>query len=80
MNSRYLPDSELDCRGMNCPLPILHTRIALNRLEVNSVLKVYADDPDFRRDIERFCFQADIELLDVNEKDSHSEFFLMCRK
>ena len=36
---------ELDARGLNCPLPILRARKALNGLQAGQVLRVRATDP-----------------------------------
>ena len=45
-------DELLDARGLKCPLPILRSRKALDKLPVGGVLKVIATDrgsmPDFQ--------------------------------
>ena len=37
-------DREVDARGLNCPLPILRTKKALNDMKSGQVLKVVATD------------------------------------
>ena len=60
-------DKELDARGLNCPLPILRARKALNEMSAGQVLRVVATDPGSTKDFEAFCKQTGNELL------SHSE-------
>ena len=38
-------DKELDARGLNCPLPILRTKKALNDMASGQVLRILATDP-----------------------------------
>lgn len=54
-------DEELDARGLNCPLPILQTKRALNRLRPGQTLRVLATDP-----------HAEIDFLAFTEKTAHS--------
>ena len=37
-------DKELDARGLNCPLPIIKTKKALNDLSSGQVLRVTSTD------------------------------------
>ena len=39
------PALELDCRGMNCPLPILKTKKAIDTIDSGQVLRMTAADP-----------------------------------
>ena len=56
-------DKELDARGLNCPLPILKAKKALNELTSGQVLKIVATDPGSTKDFEAFCKQTGNELL-----------------
>ena len=38
-------DKELDARRLNCPLPILRAKKALNEMQPGQVLKIVATDP-----------------------------------
>jgi tRNA 2-thiouridine synthesizing protein A len=57
----------LDARGMNCPLPILRTRKAINRLASGQVPEVTATDPGARKDMASFCTQTGNRLLSSKE-------------
>lgn len=55
--------TELDVRGMSCPLPILRTRAILKVMKSGEVLQVMATDPGSVKDIESFCSQTNNKLL-----------------
>lgn len=63
-------NERLDARGMNCPLPILRTRKAINQLASGQVLEVTATDPGSLKDMESFCSQTGNRLLSSNEGDN----------
>lgn len=44
-------------------MPIIKTRLALNLLNKDDELVIYADDPTFSQEFQRFCFLADISLI-----------------
>jgi len=66
----------LDARGMNCPLPILRTRKALNRLASGQVLEVTATDPGSLKDMDSFCIQTGNRLLSSNVTDNRFVFLI----
>jgi len=43
---------ELDCRGMNCPMPIVRVSRAVRNIAIGDTITVMADDPSFQPDIE----------------------------
>ena len=51
-------DKELDTRGLNCPLPILKAKKALNELNSGQTLKVVATDAGSVRDFQAFARQT----------------------
>jgi tRNA 2-thiouridine synthesizing protein A len=71
-------DKELDARGLNCPLPILRARKALNELASGQVLRVVATDPGSTKDFEAFCRQTGNELL--SQAAGEKEFVFYMRK
>lgn len=73
------PDREVDARGLNCPLPILRTKKALNELASGQVIRVLATDPASVRDFQAFARQTGNELLEHGERDG-AFYFLMKRK
>lgn len=64
----------VDCRGLECPLPIIQVRLALNKSKKGDVLMVYADDETFDSEFSRFCQLADIKLLARVERGGFREY------
>ncbi len=57
-------DREIDTRGLNCPLPILKAKKALNEMASGQLLKVVSTDPGSLRDFQAFARQTGNELMD----------------
>lgn len=56
-------DAEIDTSGLQCPLPILRAKKALNGMESGQVLKVITTDPGAERDFQAFAVQTGNTLL-----------------
>jgi tRNA 2-thiouridine synthesizing protein A len=72
-------DREVDARGLNCPLPILRTKKALNDMKSGQVLRILATDPTAVRDFQAFAKQTGNELLQHVEQDGVFSFLLRRR-
>jgi len=72
-------DREIDARGLNCPLPILRTKKALNDMHTGQILRILATDPGSVRDFQTFAKQTGNALLEHGEQDG-AFFFLLKRK
>lgn len=67
-------NTEIDTRGLNCPLPILKAKKALAGMASGEVLKVVSTDPGSMRDFQAFARQTGNELLEqatVNDEFVH---------
>jgi len=71
-------DDELDATGLNCPLPILRAKKALNGLETGKVLRIIATDPGSVKDFEAFAKQTGNQLLSSTEENG--KFMFLMRK
>ncbi len=71
-------DREVDARGLNCPLPILRTKKALNEMQTGQVLKVVATDPASQRDFQAFSRQTGNALID--QSAANGEFIYLLRR
>jgi tRNA 2-thiouridine synthesizing protein A len=69
-------DKEIDARGLNCPLPILRAKKALNDMQSGQVLKIVATDPGAVKDFQAFCKQTGNELLSQAQADREYSFFV----
>jgi len=56
-------DQEFDTRGLNCPLPILKAKKALNGMQSGQLLKVISTDQGSLRDFAAFAKQTGNELM-----------------
>lgn len=60
---------ELDVRGLDCPLPLLKAKQALNRMAPGDQLRVWATDAGSVRDFSVFCAQSGHLLLESTERN-----------
>ncbi len=77
--SRIHADKVLDVKGLNCPLPILRTKMMIGNIEPGQVLHVLATDPHSVLDFKAFCARTGHELVHVVEGPDVFEFFLRRR-
>ena len=71
-------DRELDARGLNCPLPILKAKKALNDMQSGQTLRVMATDPGSVRDFQAFAKQTGNELLE--QQNIGLEYYHLMRR
>jgi tRNA 2-thiouridine synthesizing protein A len=57
----------LDVKGLNCPMPLLKAKKALNGMAPDALLKVLATDPGSVRDFEVFSQQSGHTLLEARQ-------------
>ena len=69
-------DKDLDARGLNCPLPILRAKKALNDMQTGQVLRILATDPGSVKDFQAFSKQTGNELLSHSEANREFTFFM----
>lgn len=69
-------DKDLDCKGMNCPLPIYKTKQAIDAMEVGQVLKMMATDPGSVADIAAWVHQTGHKLIDQQADDGIYTYYL----
>lgn len=69
-------DQKLDASGLNCPLPLLKAKQALNRLESGQVLQLVCTDPGSVRDFQVFSEQSGHQLLHAMEAQGIYSYWL----
>jgi tRNA 2-thiouridine synthesizing protein A len=74
-----MADVVLDAKGMNCPLPILKTKKALQNMQPGGLLEVLATDAGSVADFESFCRQTGNQLVS-SSKEGDVYKFLVKRK
>ncbi|MGH8583610.1 MAG: sulfurtransferase TusA family protein [Gammaproteobacteria bacterium] len=71
-----MPAATLDAQGLHCPMPLLKTKVALNRLRDGEVLRVLATDPMAVVDLRAFCAKTGHEMLYWTERGPVWEFLI----
>jgi tRNA 2-thiouridine synthesizing protein A len=71
-----MADAVLDAKGMNCPLPILKTKKALQTMQPGGLLEVLATDPGSAADFESFCRQTGNQLVSSSKEGDVYKFVL----
>jgi len=64
---RVKADETLDCVGLYCPMPIVHTAKKMKELEPGQVLEILADDPGIKQDMPNWCKTTGNEFLGIEE-------------
>ncbi len=64
-----MADTELDARGLSCPLPVLRARKAMRTLPSGAVLRLLATDPGAVRDVAAMCESTGVRLIESDEAD-----------
>ena len=72
-----MADQQLDARGLNCPLPILRVKKALNTMRSGQTLQVRATDPGAVKDFQAFAEQTGNTLLESSEANGEYRFLIM---
>ena len=67
---------KLDTKGLNCPLPILKTKVVLNKMQPGEILFVESTDPHSEVDFEAYCARSRHELIRVNQAGDVYEFYI----
>ena len=67
---------ELDCQGLLCPLPIIKTKQAMDKLAVGQVLRMLSTDAGSVNDVQAWVRQTGNELLNHEESGGVYTYYL----
>jgi TusA-related sulfurtransferase len=70
---------DLDTCGLDCPLPLLKAKQALNRMQSGELLRVRATDPGSQRDFRVFAEQSGHQLVESSTADGVFSYVLKKR-
>ncbi len=62
------PASVLDCKGMQCPLPVIKTAQAIKQIDVGQVLELWATDPGVEPDMRAWTSRTGNELVSLTQE------------
>jgi tRNA 2-thiouridine synthesizing protein A len=69
-------DEVLDCSGLVCPMPVLKSKQAMQKLAPGKVLKIISTDKGSKNDIPAWAKQMGFELLEMSEEDGKFIFYV----
>ena len=69
----------IDARNFNCPIPVLKSKKALEKLKIGQVLEVLTTDPGSKRDIPAWAEATGQELISLDEKIPEEYRFIVKR-
>lgn len=76
MIPELIPDAELDCVGLYCPVPVARTREEIDKIDIGQILKVIADDPAAEEDIQRWAKRTGHEIVKYEKESALLTFFI----
>jgi len=71
-----MADKTLDAKGLNCPLPILKAKKALNDMAAGATLEILATDPGAVADFQAFCRTTGNELMESGQDGNVYRFII----
>ncbi len=69
-------DEVLDCKGLSCPMPMLKTKKALQKLSSGQILEVLSTDPGSKNDIPSMCKKEGHEFLGMVDEPGYTRYFI----
>jgi tRNA 2-thiouridine synthesizing protein A len=69
-------DTELDCEGLLCPLPVLKARKRLAAMSEGAVLCLRATDAMAAIDLPHFCAEAGHQFLEARQEAGVSLYLI----
>lgn len=67
---------EIDTSGLNCPMPLLKLKKALNQLNSTDIIKIIVTDSAAHLDFGVFCQQVGHEILTIHKAENSQTFFI----
>jgi tRNA 2-thiouridine synthesizing protein A len=71
-----IPDKEIDCIGLFCPMPIVKTREAIREMRAGELLAMLSDDPASDADMRSWCQGTGHELEEVTREGGVFRFLV----
>ena len=69
-------DQLLDCKGLLCPLPVIRTKQAIDKLALGQVLEMTSTDPGSVPDMQAWSRRTGHELLEHRQDNGNFVFYI----
>lgn len=70
------PTQTLDARGLSCPMPILKTKKAIEKMKSGEILEVLGTDPGTKNDMPSFAKRAGHEYLGHKDDQGFTRYYI----
>jgi len=70
------PDDTLDTRGLSCPMPVLKTKKAMDKLTSGQILEILGSDPGTRNDMPAWARRTGNEFLAEKIEEGFFRFYI----
>ena len=64
-----MADINVDCKGKNCPVPLVETRKAIKKASPGDIIEVVGTHPASKKEIPMAVEALGLELMDVSEEE-----------
>jgi len=69
-------DQTLDCKGLLCPLPVIRTKQAIDKMSIGQVLEMISTDPGSMADMQAWSKRTGHELIEQRQEDGLFQFYI----
>ncbi|MBI3596041.1 MAG: sulfurtransferase TusA family protein [Nitrospirae bacterium] len=69
-------DQTLDCKGLLCPMPVIRTKQAIDKMAVGQVLEMISTDPGSVADMMAWSKRTGHELLEHRQGNGLFQFYI----
>jgi tRNA 2-thiouridine synthesizing protein A len=69
-------DQTLDCKGLLCPLPVIRTKQAIDKMSLGQVLEMVSTDPGSVADMQAWSKRTGHELIEHRQEDGLFQFYI----
>ena len=73
------PDKTLDAKGLDCPMPLLKAKKAMDALDSGQVLEIIGTDEGSTVDLPGWCERVGHSYLGVKEEATYFKFYIKKR-
>lgn len=67
---------EIDCKNLNCPLPVLKTKKAVENIQIGQILKVTTTDPASKNDMMAWAKRTENQMVKIEENTDFLVFYI----
>jgi len=69
-------DQRLDCKGLACPLPVIKTKQAIDKMSMGQILEMVSTDPGSIPDMQAWSRKTGHELLESKQEGNLYIFYI----